>query len=188
MAFVPRFLRRPPAAPEGASGEPSSRPPRPPTPGQLRRERRGLIRAREDRIRDLGGIMLEMYKRDRFNHELVTERCDELIAIERRLQEVDGMLTQVAVARRAPAGSSRCVCGAPVIFGSHFCANCGRAVGEAPVVTCPHCASPLPAEAVFCARCGSPTAEDRGAAYRPPAREPEPEPEPAPEPEAQAQG
>jgi len=119
--------------------------------------------------------MLEMYKRDRFNHELVTDRCGELIGIEQRLQEVDGMLAQAAVARRAPVGSTRCLCGAPVIFGAHFCANCGRPAGEAPVVTCTQCGSPLPAEAAFCARCGNPTAEGREADYRPP--EPEPEPQ-----------
>jgi len=136
-------------------------------------------------VRDLGGLMLEMYKRDRFNHELVTERCDDLISLGRRLHEVDSMLAQAAAARRAPAGSTRCVCGAPVIFGSHFCANCGRPAGEAPVITCSQCGSPLPAEAVFCSRCGNPTADERDAAYlaQPPPTPAEPEP-PAPEPEA----
>jgi predicted amidophosphoribosyltransferase len=143
--------------------------------------------------------MLEMYKRDRFNHELVTERCDELIGLEGRLQEVDAMLTQAAVARRAPPGSSRCVCGAPVGFGAHFCPNCGRPAGEAPVVTCAQCGSPLPAEALFCARCGTPTADDDPAAYvaprpvpapasEPPEPEPQPESEADPRPEAQPQG
>jgi len=132
------------------------------------------MHTREERIRDLGGIMLEMYKRDRFNHELVTDRCSELVALEERLRDVDAMLAQAALARRAPAGSTPCVCGAPVIPGSHFCANCGRAVGETPVITCAQCGSPLPAEAVFCAHCGAPTAS-RGEAEVPP---PEPEPEP----------
>jgi hypothetical protein len=172
-----RFLRRTQGAPEGVPGEPSARPPRPPTPGQLRRERRALLRAREDRIRDLGGIILEMYRRDRFNHDLVTDRCSDLISIERRLQEVDAMLAQAALARRAPAGSSPCVCGAPIVYGSHFCANCGRSVGEAPVVTCSQCGSPLPAEAAFCAHCGTATV-DSAAQYQ--------EPEPAPEPQAQS--
>jgi hypothetical protein len=135
-------------------------------------------------VRDLGGLMLEMYKRDRFNHDLVTERCDELIALERRLQEVDSMLTQAAVARRAPAGSTRCVCGAPVSPGSHVCPNCGRPAGEAPVVSCAHCGSPLPAEAVFCAKCGIPTADAGGAEYVEP---PPPEHEQDAQPEAQAQ-
>ena len=34
------------------------------------------------RLRDLGGLALEMYKRDRFSAGLVVERCAELVAIE----------------------------------------------------------------------------------------------------------
>jgi predicted amidophosphoribosyltransferase len=134
------------------------------------------MNTREERIRDLGGIMLEMYKRDRFNDELVTDRCSELVAIEERLRDLDAVLAQAALARRAPPGSTPCVCGAPVVPGSHFCANCGRAVGETPVVTCAQCSSPLPAEAVFCARCGAPTAAGKRAEQ--PSAEAQPEPQP----------
>ena len=122
-----------------------------PTPGQLRRERRALVRTREDRIRDLGGIMLEMYKRDHFRQELILEQCAELVSLETRLHEVD-----VQLAGWSSRGSSRCNCGAPIIWGSHFCANCGRPVGDAPVITCPRCGHPLPADASFCAGCGTP--------------------------------
>ncbi|MBA3787994.1 MAG: hypothetical protein H0X21_04785, partial [Actinobacteria bacterium] len=45
-----------------------------PPPGELRRERRALLRLREERLRDLGGIALEMYRRDRFREDLVLER------------------------------------------------------------------------------------------------------------------
>jgi DNA-directed RNA polymerase subunit RPC12/RpoP len=55
--------------------------------------------------------------------------------------------------RRAPA--ARCECGAPILWGSHFCANCGRPVGEAPVVACTSCGHPLPGDASFCASCGT---------------------------------
>lgn len=103
--------------------------------------------------------MLEMFKRDRFNEELVGERCEELVGLEGRLHEIDAMLTQAAVSRHAPASSTRCHCGAPVPVGSHFCPNCGRPAGEAPVVACAQCGSPLPAEAAFCGRCGAATAE-----------------------------
>jgi Double zinc ribbon len=151
---VRRLLRRPPA--EDVGPGPSRRPPRPPTAGQLRRERRALLRVREERIRDLGGIILDMYRRDRFNHKLVSERCSELIALEERLGDVDRLLAQ-AFAGRAPAG--HCLCGAPVFENSHFCANCGRPVGAAPVVSCGRCGEPLPAEAAFCARCGAATGE-----------------------------
>ena len=59
------------------------------------------------------------------------------------------MLEAVATARRAP---TTCECGAPVPWGSHFCANCGRPVGAEPVVACEGCGHPLPADASFCAQ------------------------------------
>jgi hypothetical protein len=120
----------------------------------LRRERRALLRVREDRLRDLGGLMLEMYRRDQFRQDLLIERCDELIALDLRLHELDTLLAAAASSRRA-APSARCTCGAPVIWGSHFCANCGRPVSAAPaVITCTGCDAPLPADAKFCASCG----------------------------------
>ena len=84
------------------------------------------------------------------------------------------MLSAVASARRAP---STCECGAPVPWGSHFCANCGRPVGGEPVVACQDCGHPLPADAKFCANCGrqADTAEEAESA--PQADEPAPEEE-----------
>src|SRR3954452_13921331 len=147
-----RFRRREPvaAAPRAAG------PPRRslPHPAQLRRERRSLIRAREERLRDLGGLMLEMFRRDQFRQDLLVERCDELLTLDERLQELDTLLAATASARR-PAPAARCACGAPLVWGSHFCANCGRSVGATPaVVSCANCSAPLAADAKFCAVCG----------------------------------
>ena len=105
----------------------SSRPVRrrAPSPGALRRERRAIVKAREERIRNLGGLTLEMYRRSSFRDQLLIDQCREIVALEERLAELDSMLEAVATARRAPA---TCECGAPVPWGSHFCANCGRAV------------------------------------------------------------
>jgi Double zinc ribbon len=125
-----------------------------PHPGQLRRERRGLLRVREERLRDLGGLMLEMFRRDQFRQDLLIERCEQLVALDERLQELDTLLAAAVSVRRA-APPARCACGAPLVWGSHFCANCGRATtGTAPVVACTHCGSALAAEARFCAVCG----------------------------------
>ena len=125
-----------------------------PHPGQLRRERRALLRAREERLRDLGGLMLEMFRRDQFRQDLLIERCDELIALDERLQELDTLLAATVSARRA-APAARCECGAPIVWGSHFCANCGRPVAASPpVVSCAKCGAALPAGAKFCAVCG----------------------------------
>jgi hypothetical protein len=97
----------------------------PPT-RELKRERKALLLVREQRLRDLGGLTLEMYKRDRFNAGLVVERCAELVAIEARVQEIDALLDGTASAR----GGSRsvCACGAPLLLGARFCAACGRSV------------------------------------------------------------
>ena len=125
-----------------------------PHPGQLRRERRALLRVREDRLRDLGGLMLEMFRRDQFRQDLLLERCDELISLDERLQELDTLLA-ASVSTRRPAPAARCACGAPVVWGSHFCANCGRPVAATPpVITCAKCGTALAADAKFCAVCG----------------------------------
>ena len=95
---------------------------------ELRRERKALLLLREDRLRDLGGLALEMYKRDRFQAGLVVERCAELVAIEARVQEIDALLDGTVQLRRGDGGAV-CSCGAPLLLGARFCATCGRPVG-----------------------------------------------------------
>lgn len=138
-------------------------------PGALKRERRALLREREDRLRDLGGLVFEMYRRDRFRVDLVTERCADLVALDERLGEVDSLL-----AAATSRGGLRCACGAPLAWGAHFCANCGRPAGPRPVVSCARCGTPLPADVKFCGSCGSPVERSRS---EPPA---DTQPEPAP--------
>jgi hypothetical protein len=95
---------------------------------ELKRERKALLEMREERLRDLGGLALEMYKRDRFSATLVVERCAELVAIEVRVQEIDALLDGTARLRRG-GGGAVCICGAPLLLGAQFCATCGRPVG-----------------------------------------------------------
>jgi len=95
---------------------------------ELKRERKALLQVREERLRDLGGLALEMYKRDRFSAGLVVERCAELVAIEVRVQEIDALLDGTAGLRRG-GGGAVCICGAPLLLGAQFCATCGRPVG-----------------------------------------------------------
>jgi hypothetical protein len=97
---------------------------------ELKRERKALLEVREERLRDLGGLALEMYKRDRFNAGLVVERCAELVAIEARIQEIDALLDGSAGIRRG-GGGAVCICGAPILLGARYCASCGRALGGA---------------------------------------------------------
>ena len=115
LAGVSPFLRRRPTDAEGVA-------PRRPHAGLLRRERRALLKAREDALRDLGGLLLEMYRRGGFRDDLLAERAAEIIGVDARIAEIESLLHT-----RGPA--PRCECGAPLLRGSHFCPNCGRPVG-----------------------------------------------------------
>jgi hypothetical protein len=91
---------------------------------ELRRERRALMLLREDRLRDLGGLTLEMYRRDQFNEQLLVERCAELVAIEARVSEIDAILAGARGLRRRPLAI--CGCGAPILIGARYCPSCGE--------------------------------------------------------------
>ena len=96
-----------------------------PPAAELRRERRALVQVREERIRDLGGVVLEMYRQDAFREGLLLELCAEVTAIEDRLRELDFLLD----ARRPPV--ARCECGSPLFYGARFCPSCGRELAPA---------------------------------------------------------
>jgi uncharacterized protein YjiS (DUF1127 family) len=96
-----------------------------PPAGQIRRERRALLQLREARLRDLGGLILEMYRRDQFRQDLLVDRCGELVTLEERLAELDALLA-AAVSRGRARPAARCECGAPIFWGSKFCGQCGR--------------------------------------------------------------
>jgi uncharacterized protein YjiS (DUF1127 family) len=132
MPRLPGF-RRPPdseSAPPPLSPTPRAVRRALPPAGQLRRERRALLQLREGRLRDLGGLILEMYRRDQFRQDLLVDRCSELVSLEERLGELETLLA-AAVSRGRVRPAARCECGAPVFWGSKFCAQCGRPVGSA---------------------------------------------------------
>jgi len=99
-----------------------------PAASELRRERRALLLLREDRLRELGGLTLEMYRRDQFNEVPVLERCAELVAIEARASEIDALLQGARGLRRR--GAAICSCGAPMLIGARFCPSCGRSLAD----------------------------------------------------------
>ncbi len=98
-----------------------------PSPGTLRRERRSLLAARDERLRDLGGLLVEMFRQDRFNEELIRERCSELLDLDRQLEELEQVLQ--AATHRAPL--RRCMCGSELPPFSRFCPGCGRPADQA---------------------------------------------------------
>jgi hypothetical protein len=141
-----------------------------PSAGVIRRERSSLRRLREEKLRDLGGLMLEMYRRDVFREDLLAERCNELLGLDARLRELEDLLA--AARHRVPL--AQCDCGAPLPWGSHFCPNCGRPAGEQPVIACSECGHPLPADARFCASCGAASSSEEAPDQETTDGEPEP--------------
>ena len=97
--------------------------------------------------------MLEMIRRDEFREDLVYEQAAELIGLEDRLHELEALLAAATPVRRT-APAARCACGAPILWGQHFCGNCGRPAGHV-LVACHNCGHALQADAKFCASCGT---------------------------------
>src|ERR671933_1979204 len=106
MSFLSRRRSEEPAPENEAEAAPAPHRRPLPSPTRLRRERRTLLRVREERIRDLGGLVLEMHRRQGFRQDLVDEQCAELVSLEDRLHELDSLLAVAASRRAAP--SARC--------------------------------------------------------------------------------
>jgi len=100
-----------------------------PSAGRLRRERRQLLRYREQRIHELGALVLAMVRDDAFRSDVVYEQALELVGLEERLRELDGLIA-VASARRNR--TLVCVhCATPLYPGARFCPSCGLPVSGA---------------------------------------------------------
>ena len=122
-----------------------------PPAGVLRRERRALLQFREERLRDLGGLLLEMFRRDRFREDLVRERCEELLEVDDHLAALDSLLGL----SWTPPDQARCACGAAIADDAQFCPACGRSLGGGETRSCAACGNALPTDATFCSRCGT---------------------------------
>lgn len=102
----------------------------------LRKERAGLARRYQELRGDLGGLLIEMARRDQFNFHLLRLRASEAVAVEQRAREIDGALTLHAASGRTalPPGT--------VAMSSKKCSNCTAAI---------------PVDGNFCSYCGAPT-------------------------------
>jgi len=145
---------------EAVDEAPSPSPfPVPRGPAEMRQERRELARRREIEMRDVGGLAVEMVRRDRFNADLLAARASDVLLLEQRMHELDSLLA-AEISVRGLRHVPHCKCGAPLPPGVHFCSHCGRPAASAPaVVACTHCGQSLPAEANFCPFCGNPVAD-----------------------------
>ena len=150
----------PPAEPAQPPPTEAVGPVAPPRNYSPQRERRSLAQLREIEMRDIGGLAVEMARRDDWRYPLLHSRCAEVLGIEERIHELDALIAAGDMASRG-VPVVECRCGAPIMRGQHFCAHCGRPAPEtSPVVTCSHCGQPLPADVNFCSFCGNPVAAE----------------------------
>ena len=134
-----------------------------------------LQRLREQRLRDLGGLLLEMYRRGSFREELLSEQCADLVAIETRLAEVDAGADDAAAARCPAANAARRSCRARASARAAAAPSAGRAAppaaaGEETMIepppvenaqvnepleqSCPRCGAPREPDQEYCLECG----------------------------------
>jgi hypothetical protein len=123
--------------PAGTEEDPSAssgRPPRPPTTGQLRRERKRLSDEREETVYHLGGLALYLRSRGIPPDELMGRRAEVVDEIDARIAVIDEQLAEIDVRRRQgrvrmPPAAGYCLsCGAPYQADAAFCFRCGARV------------------------------------------------------------
>jgi len=129
--------------------------------GRFRRERHRLLKVRERSIRDLGGLALEMVKRDEFKPDLLRRRARDILGLEATVRDVEDALAAAENSIPPPSigasATSRCACGASNGFAATVCADCGRSLGSPTDAAhrCTHCSAVLPGDARFCPTCGT---------------------------------
>lgn len=133
---------------------PQETPPRPPTIGQLRRERKKLWNQRQETVYHVGGLAVDMHRRGMLGDELVSRRSDIVLGIDARILEIDGQLADIDHQRRQarvkmPAPAGYCLsCGGPYLPDAAFCSRCGARVHpggddqETQVITIPEGQAP----------------------------------------------
>ena len=126
--------------------------------GRLRRERRRFPKAREQSVRDLGGLTVEMIRRDAFKPELLQRRARAILALEDGVYDLEDALSDARHADPAVGSPTLCSCGSSNDDAPVFCTSCGRSLKQTTAVTsCAFCTAALPGGAQFCPSCGTAT-------------------------------
>jgi hypothetical protein len=96
--------------------------------GALRRRGRYLRQLRELQLRDLGGLVFDLYRFGERREALVREKLDALIATDKELRRIADTLHEPAATRdvRQPGVGGTCAhCGAFFPSDARFCSQCG---------------------------------------------------------------
>jgi len=93
-----------------------------------------LARERDARIRDLGGLTLEMVRRERLNPDLLAAKAGSILELERLVAEIEAPPEEAAAASAPESHGTEilCACGWALEPGARFCSHCGRPTALAP--------------------------------------------------------
>jgi len=107
---------------------------RPPTVGQLRRERKRLWSERQETVFHVGGLAVELRRREMLDEGLVARRADTVLDMDARIVEIDAKLSGLDEQRRrgrtrTPDARGYCLsCGGPYLADAVFCSRCGARI------------------------------------------------------------
>lgn len=108
----------------------------------LRRQRQEVVARYREMVTDLGGLVVEMARRNHYHHALLERRAADVVELERRIAELDGLIAAATEVRRGhvPVAPLMAQIEAPVT----------------PATPCATCHALLVNDANFCAYCGAP--------------------------------
>jgi hypothetical protein len=123
---------------EPAQTEAPSDTERPPTVGQMRRERKRLWDERQEFVYHLGGLALDLHGREMLGDELIARRAEVVTETDRRILELDELLKEADDGRRRrrrvqapePVVGYCLGCGAPHQTDAAFCFRCGARISS----------------------------------------------------------
>lgn len=117
---------------EGDADPPPSPPATPPRRAAIKRDLRRLTEERQESQFHLGGLALELYRRDALTDQVMRLKAAQVLDIDERVQLLDWRLEAMETERRQRKGAE------PVVAGS--CLSCGADFAP---------------ESVFCWKCGT---------------------------------
>jgi hypothetical protein len=137
----PEAERAPAAGGPGAGGEPEAG--RSESPGELRRRRKRIVEERELALFHLGGLAVELRRRELLPEGPMRTRADQVAAMDESLHEIDARLEELAAERRERGRRPQredfsgtvgnCLaCRAPFSTGARFCWQCGTRLAPKP--------------------------------------------------------
>lgn len=134
---------------------------------RLRNQLRILEKEKDDRLRDLGRLVYDMVRLDKYHPQEVREFCLKIGEVDRQIVlVVEEIKKTQALSSQSGQESfiTTCDCGAGLSAKQKFCGGCGRDVSALtlqPVLPaeetkpCTSCGFEIKAAANFCGKCGT---------------------------------